>query len=213
MNEQADTRAYRQTARAKAAEQTGERIIAAFLARMRGGWFEEIRLEDVAADAAVSVQTVIRRFGGKEGLLDASRNRMRDDILAARQLPSGDVGRALEAIIAEYEAHGELMMRALAQEDRYPQIKGMTDEGRTTHREWVGEVFAPWLATLEPDARRRAHDRLVIALDLYVWKLLRVDMKRSLEELRRAMLEMAAAALATTPQALIEARIPENTDA
>lgn len=213
MKNDSDTRSYNQTARAKAAEETGERIVRAFMARMQGGWFDEIRLEDVASDAEVSVQTVIRRFGGKEGLLDASHARMREEILSGRELPAGDVGRALDAIIQEYETQGELVMRALAQEDRYPQIKIMTNEGRATHRQWVGEVFAPWLATLDSAERAHAHDRLVIAVDLYVWKLLRVDMKRSLEDLRRAMLEMAAAALDTTPQALLEARTPETTDA
>ncbi len=150
MNIESTTRPYRQSARAKAAEETAQRILGAFLARMQSDWFEEIRLEDVAADAGVSVQTVIRRFGGKEGLLDASRNRMREEIMSGRELPPGDVDSALASIISEYEEKGELMMRALAQEDRYPQIKSMTDEGRATHRAWVGKVFDPWLELSRP---------------------------------------------------------------
>ena len=71
MNSDSETRTYRQTARAKAAEETGIRIVEAFMARMEDCWFEEIRLEDVASDAGVTVQTVIRRFGGKDGLLEA----------------------------------------------------------------------------------------------------------------------------------------------
>ncbi|MXO59366.1 TetR family transcriptional regulator [Altererythrobacter salegens] len=213
MKTDSDTRTYKQTARAKAAEETGERIVQAFYARMQVGWFEDIRLDDVAADAGVTVQTVIRRFGGKDGLLAAASEYLGDKIMTERKASVGDVGRAVEAIVKEYEAQGELIMRALAQEDRYPQIRAMTDKGRATHRQWVGLIFAPWLEPLELAERRHAHDRLVIALDLYVWKLLRVDMKRSLEDLRRTMLEMAAAALYTTPLALLEARTPENTDA
>lgn len=213
MKNESDTRTYRQTARAKAAEETGERIVQAFMARLQGGWFDEIRLEDIAAEAGVSVQTVIRRFGGKDGLLDATHVRLRSEILSGRELPAYDVGAAVEAIVHEYETQGEFVMRALAQEDRYPQIREMTDEGRKTHREWIGKVFAPWLEPLDPAERRHAHDRLVIALDLYIWKLLRVDMGRSVEDLRRTMLEMAAAALSTTPQALLEARTPETDNA
>jgi len=44
-----------------------------------------------------------------------------------------------------------------------------------------------------------AHDRLVIALDLYVWKLLRVDMGRSVGELKAAMLDLCAGALGVMP--------------
>ena len=37
--------------------------------------YDRIRLEDVAADAEVTVQTVIRRFGSKHGLLAATVER------------------------------------------------------------------------------------------------------------------------------------------
>ena len=207
-------RAYRQKARAKAAAETGERIVEAFIAEMQSGWFDEIRLEDVARDAGVTVQTVIRRFGGKEGLLDACHARIAQEIEENRdKMPPGDVAGALDTIVAEYELRGEFVMRLLAQEERYPQIRALTDHGRAVHRRWTGDVFAPWLACLSGTKRREAHDRLVIALDLYIWKLLRVDMKRSKAALRRAMLEMAAAALGVTPKTLLSPENPENSDA
>lgn len=212
-SDSSDTRRYRQTARARAAEETADRILAAFVERLRKGWFDEIRLEDVASEAGVTVQTVIRRFGGKEGLLDASHQRLRTEILAGRDLPEGDVSQALDAIIREYETQGEFVMRVLAQEDRYPEIKEMADRGREVHREWVGKVFAPWLDRLRGDRRRHAHDRLVIALDIYIWKLVRVDMKRSKASLQRTMLEMCAAALGVTPDKLANAPAPENDNA
>lgn len=195
-------RPYRQSARAQAAAETGERILEAFIARLPTSWFDEIRLEDVAHDAGVTVQTVIRRFGGKEGLLTAASDAMQARILGGRDPFTGDVGTAVDALIAEYEAIGGLVMRMLAQEDRHPAIRAMTDRGRKEHREWVGAVFAPWLAALPAGRREETHDRLVIALDLYVWKLLRLDMGRSREALHGAMLAMAAAALDLEPGAL-----------
>ena len=63
--ESAGSREYRMSARAELAELTGERIVDAMLGRLRGTPYERIRLDDVAADAGVTVQTVIRRFGGK----------------------------------------------------------------------------------------------------------------------------------------------------
>ena len=207
------TRTYRQKARAKAAAETGERILEVFIKCLQTGWFEEIRLEDVASEAGVTVQTVIRRFGGKEGLLDAVNERMDREIVQDRELPEGNVSKALDAIIAEYEKFGDFVMRMLAQEDRYPSIRAVTDHGRRVHRRWVGEVFSPWLSRLEGSARRDAHDRLVIALDLYVWKLLRVDVRRGRPALRRIMLAMCADALGTTPELLENPHGPENDNA
>ena len=213
MNTESPTREYRQTARAKAAEETGKRITAAFRAAVEASWFDEVRLEDVAREAGVTVQTVIRRFGSKEGLLEATAEEMDAEILGPRRLATHDIGAAVDAIIREYEAVGELIMRLLAQEDRYPAIRQLTDRGRATHRAWVGEAFAPWLDRFDGTERRTAHDRLVIALDLYIWKLLRVDMKRSKAELRRTMLDMAAFALGTTTEILLQPRHPESPDA
>lgn len=194
-----NTRSYRQSARAKATEDTGNRILDAFIARMGTGWFEEIRLEDVASDAGVTVQTVIRRFGGKEGLLEAATVKLEVDIFGRRGSPVGDLDRIVDVIIDEYEYKGDLIVRFLAQEDRHPALRKVTDHGRGDHRKWVGEVFAPWLERLAGTAREDAHDRLVIALDLYIWKLLRVDMKRSKSALRSAMVDMCACALGISP--------------
>ncbi len=69
------SRTYRMTARADAAERTGERIIDAMLKRYAETAYDQIRLQDVAADAGVSTQTVIRRFGSKHGLLAAAIER------------------------------------------------------------------------------------------------------------------------------------------
>lgn len=195
-------RSYRQSARAKAAEETGSRILDAFIARMESGWFEEIRLEDVAADAGVTVQTVIRRFGGKEGLLEAATAKLEVDIFEHRGSPVGDIDRIVSAIIEEYEYKGDLILRFLAQEDRHSALRKVTDQGRADHRKWVGQVFAPWLERLAGQSRDDAQDRLVIALDIYIWKLLRVDMKRSKSALRGAMLDMCACALGTSPSDL-----------
>jgi AcrR family transcriptional regulator len=195
-------RPYRQTARAKAAAETAERVLSAFIARMESCWFDEIRLEDVASDAGVTVQTVIRRFGGKEGLLEAGQALVKNTISTARQIPAGDVAKAIDVVITEYESLGNLVIRLLAQEERYAPIKVTTDIGRAYHREWVGSVFAPWLDAMPSEQRSHAHDRLVIALDVYVWKLVRMDMRRTKAELCITMSEMCAGALGVTPETL-----------
>ena len=83
-------RVYRMTARAEATARTGERIIDAMLARYAVVPYDRIRLEDVAADAEVTVQTVIRRFGTKDGLLAATVEREFTRLAADRAAAMGD---------------------------------------------------------------------------------------------------------------------------
>lgn len=191
----AAARSYRQNARAAAAEATGERILDAFTERLQTSWFDAITLDEVARSAGVTVQTVIRRFGGKDGLLDAAHARFGRAIRHRRATARGDADAAVAALIEDYEAAGDLVMRVLAQEDRYPALKAVGDVGRASHRAWTGEQFAPWLEQLDDDARTAAHDALVVATDIYVWKLVRRDFGRSTDALAAIMRGMISAAL------------------
>lgn len=188
-------RSYRQTARAKAAEATGERIVDAFTERLQNGWFDQITLEEIARAAGVSIQTVIRRFGGKEGLLEAAHERFGAAIRARRQAPGTDPETIIQALIGDYEQVGDLVLRVLAQEDRYPPLRKVADQGRASHRAWTGEQFAPWLERLDEAARTATHDALVVATDIYVWKLVRRDFGRSTGALAATMRRLIAAAL------------------
>lgn len=203
-NRPSRSRPYQQRARAKAATETGERIMEAFEGLLQISWFDEIRLEDVAAQSQVTVQTVIRRFGGKEGLLDASNERLDRVIRTHRQMPIGNVPGIIAVIIDGYEVRGDYVLRLLAQEDRYPQIKVLTDHGRKVHRAWTSEVFSPWLSNFTKVERRNVLDHLVLALDVYVWKLIRKDMKRSKAALARTMLDLCAHALGVSTQELVQ---------
>src|SRR5215472_153231 len=97
------TRQYTQRARAEAAEATGRRIVEAFLARLMGQWFDEITLDQVAEDAGVTVQTVVRRFGGKEGLLASAAKAFGEQVEAQRVAPLGNIGLLVENLLGDYE--------------------------------------------------------------------------------------------------------------
>lgn len=204
MNSESPKRAYRQSARAKAARATGERILNVFARQMREQWFDEIRLDDIARDAAVTPQTVIRRFGSKEGLLNAMHERLGAEIRQRREVAEGDVNRAVSSIVEDYEATGDLIIRTLAQEDRYDAVRSMTDIGRSMHRQWLEQAFAPWLDRAAGEKRRRMLDALVVAGDIYVWKLLRRDMQRPLAEYRTHLEELLASAIGLSPQDLFD---------
>jgi AcrR family transcriptional regulator len=179
-------RHYRQTARAEAAEATRRRILDAFERRFNGGWYDEVHLHDVAREAGVTVQTVIRRFGGKDGLLGAV-NQPSSKMQFRRSVAGVDRASIVRAVIDDYEAFGDYLTRLLAQEERYPSLRPMADFGRAGHRAWIAKMFAGELAGLPEGERRRRVDGLVVALDFYVWKLVRRDMKRPIKEVQELM--------------------------
>jgi AcrR family transcriptional regulator len=208
MNVATPKRVYRQSARALAAEATGERILDAFANQLRERWFDEIRLEEVAREAGVTIQTVIRRFSSKEGLLDAMHQRLGSEIRQRREVEAGDVDGAIASLIEDYEEVGDLVMRTLAQEDRYAAVMAITDIGRSMHREWISKAFKPWLDGMSRDDRRRATDALVVAGDIYVWKLVRKDMKRPVAEYQALMETMCAAAVGLSPEQIFTKPAP-----
>jgi AcrR family transcriptional regulator len=189
-------RKYRQTGRADAAEETARQILAAFSDSLRTRWFDEVTLEEVADRAGVHVRTVIRRFGGKEGLLEAFVDDFIPSIAIDRETPPGDVAAAIDRLIDIYETWGDSVIRNLAQEHRHPALKRLLDLGRERHRAITAETYASWLDRLAPPDRLRTLDALVAATDVYVWKLARRDMGRSRADVAKIVHALVGAVLA-----------------
>jgi len=190
-----DRRAYSQTTRAAAAAETGQRIVDAFIDRLLVQWFDEITLDQVAADAGVTVQTVIRRFGGKEGLLDEGARAMGARINAKRGQSVGNIVEYVDSLYADYEQTGDAVMRLLALELRHPSVMLVTNHGRREHRLWVTACMENFLKHFAEPDRQSVVDTLVITSDVYTWKLLRRDMKRSIPEAKSITVKMIEAIL------------------
>jgi len=188
-----DRRSYSQTTRAASAAENGQRIVDAFIDRLLTQWFDEFTLDQVAADAGVTVQTVIRRFGGKEGLLDEAARAMGARINAKRGHPVGSITEFVNNLYADYEQTGDAVMRLLALELRHPSVLQVTNHGRREHRNWVTTCMENFLAPLTAEDRQSVVDTLVIASDVYAWKLLRRDMKRSIPEAKSITAKMIEA--------------------
>lgn len=193
-----EKRAYRQGVRALAAEETAEHILDAFQRRFQTDWFDQITLEALARDADVAVPTILRHFGSKNGVLEAAWARLGEGLRARRAVKLGDAQGAVRVIVSEYEDIGDFVMRALAQEQRFPALKPGNDMGRASHREWVEETFAPFLEGLSAAERRRRVDGLVMAMDLYVWQVVRRDMGRSKQHVEKIMLDLIGGVLGQT---------------
>jgi len=163
------TRAYTMTARAAAAEQTRGRIVDAAIALAGERPFVDITLDAVAERAGVSVKTVLRQFGSRDGLLAASMDAAMAETEDERRTPVGDPLAAVRIVVDHYERRGRTALLMLAQEGHDPVARAATDRGKAMHRTWVRDAFAP---STDDDA---VLDLLVVATDVYTWKLLRLD--------------------------------------
>lgn len=173
-------------ARAEAAAQTARDILAAAGALWRERALDEFTLQDIADRAGVSVQTVIRRFGSKDGVIEACIAVDASGVEAERDVaPVGDVDGALEVLLGHYERDGDAVLRTLAQEDRLEAAKTIVAHGRQAHRDWCARVFAPYLPAPEAEGFAERLDAFVAATDIYVWKLLRRDLGYSASRTRR----------------------------
>ena len=183
-------RSYHQVARAAATQDMQRRIVDAFADALRMRWVDEITLDDIAATAGTTRQTVIRMFGGKEGLARAVADKMSGEIAIRRALPAGSgPRRAAHALVRDYEITGDVVIRVLAQESRHKVLTALLNVGRRLHREWVTNTFTHALPAEGP-AREALITQLVVATDVYTWKLLRRDFHHSAEEVETLIAEM-----------------------
>ena len=180
-------RSYNQTARAEAAEATAARIVDAFHEFLQTDWYDDISLDRVAKAAGVTVPTVLRHFGTKEGILEGVRSKMEREIDERRVAPSGNIVAIVDGIVNDYEASGDMILKVLALEDRLPALKELADYGRAQHRQWLSQSFAPQLAGKAPTEVEWTLDSLMGAVDVYVWKVLRKDRGRSPPETAQIM--------------------------
>lgn len=194
MNTAVAPRPYRMTARADAAAATAQRILAAASEVFWQRPGESLSLEDVAQRAGVTKQTVLRRFGSKDGLLAAAAERELARVEDERgAVVPGDVEGAVRVLVLHYERVGDAVVRLLVEEGRNPALAGLADRGRDYHARWCERAFAPALARRRGVARERRLAQLVAVTDVYVWMLLRRQRGLSRRQTETALVELVGA--------------------
>lgn len=184
-------------ARAAAAEETADRILDAALARYATLPYDRIRIEDVAADAEVTGQTVIRRFGGKAGLIVALVERELRRIAAAREAGHGSGPRELlHELVAHYERYGELILKMYSEAPLIDGLPELADRGRAFHVQWCRQAFVRQLAELPDDAAQRRLAEVIAVCDATTWRILRKDGALDPGQVELALGELMDAALA-----------------
>lgn len=188
-------RPYTMRARADAAAATKQRVLDATVELLRSRLRSDVRLEDIAGRAGVSVQTVLRLYGRRDDLVDLALERTLGEIAdELDRAEPGDVEASISAWFDHYERVGDVVARNVADE-RDPAAAPLVRIGRTRHRRRVERQFGPQLARLSDDRRGLVTDALVCACDVQTWKLLRRDMGRSRQHAEATMCAMVTALL------------------
>lgn len=212
-------RAYQQTVRAQKAAETEERILEEAERLFSTESFDRVTLAAVAQASGVSIPTLQRGFGNKEGLFAAVGARVRARVMAQRDpapMPNArdghdghdghdgrdgrggnDVDGALDALLAHYERDGRMVWHLLKQEAEVPQLRPALTDARALHRAWVKAVFARFLDG-DDGAKNDTIDVFYAATDLYLWKLMRLDLGRSRAETERTIKAIVHAAIDRT---------------
>ena len=175
-------RPYRMRARAEAAAETGRRILEAVIELHRERFWDQVSLRRY--ELGVTVQTVIRRFGTKERLIEAAAEEGTRQVVRQRdQAPVGDIEGAVENLVDHYEwaavaGHRGSGLRRSARRRR----------GSRFHYEWVERTFA----LCSPSAAVRRADVFWPNWSpsaTCTWKLLRRDLGLSREQTELAITE------------------------
>ena len=144
--------------------------------------------------------TVRSHFGRKEDLFLAGYvvwGMAAVEIAKRRARPTRSL--PIRELLKDYERQGTIGLHLLAEEDRFPAVKEMTDGGRAYHRWWLGEVFQDHLSGSTSATRAHAGAQLFLATDLMSWKLLRLDLGLSARRTEAAVLESVRVLLAAEP--------------
>lgn len=176
MNMDKMKRIYNMTNRSKQAAQTTSNIIAATERLLASKSLDEVSLIAIAAEAGTTVQTVIRHMDSRDGCFKAVVKVVTARVEKQRgNSEYNSIEAAISDLIDHYESEGKLILNFLAQEQSGDSfVSDLMKEGRTYHRKWIKRCFANYMS----EQNEKTIDALVIATDIYAWKLLRQDIGR-----------------------------------
>jgi AcrR family transcriptional regulator len=183
-------RPYRMGARAKSTAATAEKILDAADAVFDKGPIDDFTLNAVAERAGIPVQTILRHFGNRRGLLIATLGRTALEMGRDRKTPVDDPPAAIDTLVDHYDKYGDRILRLLATEERNRALHLMVDSGRNYHRRWCEKAFRRALSDLRGAPRERRVAQLVAVTDIYTWKIMRRDRGLSGRQTKLAMREL-----------------------
>lgn len=187
-------RAYQMSARADQVAATADRVLDAALVAYATDPYDLVRLDEIAERAGVTVQTVLRRFGSKAGLVVALATRELGRIAASRTAGLGaPTPELLHALVEHYETYGDLIIKMYGDAGRVEGLAEVARAGREHHVAWCLAAFGSLLGDVEGEARRRRSAQVVTVCDATTWRILRREQGLPLDQVEVALTELLAA--------------------
>lgn len=186
------TRTYRQGARAESTRRTREALFTEARRVFFTGRWGDTSLEEIAAAAGTTKQTLLRHFGSRQGLFDEAVEYWRARVDGQRDAaPVGDVPGAVDNLLDHYEEAGPIVLQLLAAAEGAGggAMAAQLQAGRETHYAWVDRVFAPYLDHLTPAARTCRRAALIAACDVFTWRILALDLGLPRHQVRRTLIQ------------------------
>lgn len=186
-------RNYVMRRRAEKVAQTEERIMQETVGLWREISLSDITLEKVAERSGVTVRTLLRKYGSRDGLIETCILHKAGD--PERQTDPDTIGNVdglLHSLLNEYEEMGDAVLRTIYASENIPAAQKILAQGRRVHREWCETVFAPYLDHCPEKVRETKLLAFIAATEIYLWKLLRRDMGKSYGETYEVFHQMLA---------------------
>ena len=181
-------RSYNGHIQAKIASVTRQRILKATLDHCLNTRPDQMTLEPIATQAGVAVQTILRHFSTKEGLLAAAAHNLYAETQTHRdQVAPGEVETALLTLAEQYE-------RLIPWLD----LLALQTDAAVTHQIWTQRIFSPLLPDVTIRHLRLA--QLAAATDLPYWHTLRQTLSRA--EAEQSWREVVIAIIHHKPEML-----------
>ncbi len=144
---------------------------------------KEITLEKIADRSGVTVRTILRKFGSKEGLLEACIEHDTTSQVPDRfDAKVGDLDSILHTLLSEYEEMGDAVIRTIFVQNELPVAKKLVKTGLSEHRKWCAKMFDPYLPDTSSDEYEIRLLTFITATEIYLWKLLRRDLNKSYDQ-------------------------------
>ncbi|OCX16568.1 TetR family transcriptional regulator [Mesorhizobium hungaricum] len=154
-----------------------KRILESALALFLERPFEDVTLQAIAEASGVSHQTVLNHFESKDGVAAGSAEILAHRTAAARsKAVPNNIRSIIDTLVDDYEQIGDANARWAASSERLGSLAALLDVARTNHQAWLDEMFSDHLPK-SAKSRSRTVNALHAATDVYVWKLLRRDLR------------------------------------
>lgn len=176
-------RSYNNKSRAKKAVDTKDEIMNAFSLLWMEYSLNDITLQLIADKANVTTRTILRKFGSKENLVEECLISNATTVQEERGNElDGGIGQALKMLLKNYEKMGDAAIRTINLESELEIARKIGEAGRKVHRAWCKKVFAQYLPPEGGDTYERDLTAFIASTEIYLWKLMRKDLKMSEEE-------------------------------